>query len=51
MNDQNVTYPVLPHHKLIAYAVAKELLFAVLRCSIRDAKLRDEAFAPPSRPA
>jgi four helix bundle protein len=35
--------PVLPHHKLIAYSVGKELLLAVLRCSIRDAKLRDEA--------
>jgi four helix bundle protein len=35
--------PVLPHHKLIAFAVAKELLLSVLRCSIRDAKLRDEA--------
>ena len=35
--------PVLPHHKLIAYSVAKELLLSVLRCSIRDAKLRDEA--------
>jgi four helix bundle protein len=43
MNDQHVGYPVLPHHKLIAYAVAKELLLAVLRCAIRDAKLRDEA--------
>jgi four helix bundle protein len=43
MNDQNVTSPVLPHHKLIAYGVAKELLLSVLRCSIRDAKLRDEA--------
>jgi four helix bundle protein len=35
--------PVLPHHKLIAFSVAKELLLSVLRCSIRDAKLRDEA--------
>ncbi len=35
--------PVLPHHKLLAYGVARELLLAVLRCSIRDAKLRDEA--------
>jgi four helix bundle protein len=35
--------PVLPHHKLHAYGVARELLLAVLRCSIRDAKLRDEA--------
>jgi four helix bundle protein len=36
-------HPVLPHHKLIAFGVARELLLAVLRCSIRDAKLRDEA--------
>ena len=35
--------PVLPHHKLLAYGVARELLVAVLRCSIRDAKLRDES--------
>jgi hypothetical protein len=33
----------LPHHKLVAFSVTKELLLAVLRCSIRDAKLRDEA--------
>jgi four helix bundle protein len=42
MND-NPASPVLPHHKLHAYGVARELLLAVLRCSIRDAKLRDEA--------
>jgi hypothetical protein len=35
--------PVLPHHKLLAYGVARDLLLAVLRCSIRDTKLRDEA--------
>jgi four helix bundle protein len=35
--------PVLPHHRLIAYSVARELLVAVLGCRIRDAKLRDEA--------
>ncbi len=35
--------PVLPHHKLHAYGVARELLLCVLRCSIRDSKLRDEA--------
>src|SRR5690606_2108251 len=35
--------PVLPHHKLRAYGVARELLLAVLGASIRDAKLRDEA--------
>ena len=34
---------ILPHHKLIAYAVAKELLVAVLGARVRDAKLRDEA--------
>ena len=35
--------PCLPHHKLIAYQVAVELLLAVRSASIRDAKLRDEA--------
>jgi four helix bundle protein len=35
--------PVLPHHKLYAFAVARDLLLAVLRSPIRDAKLRDEA--------
>ncbi len=35
--------PVLPHHRLIAFSVAKELLLAVRDCHIRDAKLRDEA--------
>jgi four helix bundle protein len=35
--------PLLPHHKLHAYGVAKELLVAVLAARIRDAKLRDEA--------
>ncbi len=41
----NETLPpvALPHHKLIAYQVAVELLLAVRRSSIRDAKLRDEA--------
>ena len=44
MNDTpSIPSPVLPHHKLHAYGVARELLSAVLRCSIRDAKLRDEA--------
>jgi four helix bundle protein len=47
MNDIYSTHspstPVLPHHKLHAFTVAKELLVAVLGCSIRDAKLRDEA--------
>ncbi len=35
--------PLLPHHKLIAYAVARDLLLAVRAAGIRDAKLRDEA--------
>ncbi len=34
---------LLPHHKLIAYGVAVELLLAVKAADIRDAKLRDEA--------
>jgi len=34
---------LLPHHKLIAYDVAKQLLVAVRDARIRDAKLRDEA--------
>ncbi len=35
--------PLLPHHKLIAYGVARDLLLAVRAADIRDAKLRDEA--------
>jgi len=35
--------PLLPHHKLFAYGVARDLLLAVRSASIRDAKLRDEA--------
>ena len=35
--------PLLPHHKLVAYGVAVELLLAVKAANIRDAKLRDEA--------
>ena len=35
--------PLLPHHKLIAYQVARDLLLAVRAVDIRDAKLRDEA--------
>ncbi len=34
---------LLPHHKLIAYGVARDLLLAVRAAGIRDAKLRDEA--------
>ncbi|MHB8420978.1 MAG: four helix bundle protein [Myxococcales bacterium] len=37
------TLIVLPHHKLIAFGVARDLLLAVRDCHIRDVKLRDEA--------
>ena len=33
----------LPHHKLIAYEVAKELLVAVRETHVKDAGLRDQA--------
>jgi four helix bundle protein len=33
----------LPHHRLLAYGVAVELLRLVRAADIRDAKLRDEA--------
>jgi len=35
--------PQLPHHRLVAYQVAVELLLVVKAAGIRDAKLRDEA--------
>jgi four helix bundle protein len=35
--------PVLPHHKLHAFGVAKEVLLAVRSSGIRDAHLRDQA--------
>jgi four helix bundle protein len=35
--------PVLPHHKLHAFGVAKELLLAVKSADVRDAHLRDQA--------
>jgi hypothetical protein len=34
--------PVLPHHKLQAFGVAKEMLLAVRSANIRDAGLRDQ---------
>jgi four helix bundle protein len=43
MNDALHAVPVLPHHRLIAFEVAKQLLLAVRDSHIRDAKLRDEA--------
>lgn len=35
--------PRLPHHRLVAYHVAVELLLVVKAAEIRDSKLRDEA--------
>jgi four helix bundle protein len=44
MTDQNTTTrSVLPHHKLLAYGAAVELLVAVKAANIRDATLRDHA--------
>src|SRR5580658_7733152 len=34
---------VLPHHKLLAFGVAKEMLLAVKAANIREARLRDQA--------
>jgi four helix bundle protein len=33
----------LPHHKLLAFGVAKELLIAVRDAAVRDTHLRDQA--------
>jgi four helix bundle protein len=35
--------PILPHHKLHAFGVAKQLLVAVKAADVRDAHLRDQA--------
>ena len=35
--------PLLPHHKLVAYTVARDLVVAVRAASIRGANLRDQA--------
>jgi four helix bundle protein len=44
MTDQNTTSrSCLPHHKLVAYGVAVELLVAVRDARVRDSKLRDAA--------
>jgi four helix bundle protein len=37
------TQPVLPHHKLLAYVAARDLVAAVHAAGIRDAHLRDQA--------
>ena len=36
-------HSLLPHHRLVAYGVALEMLRAVLDARISDVKLRDEA--------
>src|SRR5262245_30773507 len=41
MND--ISHVQLPHHRLIAFGVAKELLLAITQANITDAELRDQA--------
>lgn len=41
MNETN--QPLLPHHRLIAFGVAKELLLAVVAANVCDAELKDQA--------
>ena len=45
MHDNNPTCQQLslPHHELLAYGVARDLVLAVVATRIRDSKLRDEA--------
>ena len=42
MSEQNPKY-ILPHHQLIAFSVAKELVLAVIAAKISDATLSDQA--------
>jgi four helix bundle protein len=35
--------PILPHHKLVVFGVACEMLVTIHKANISDAKLRDEA--------
>ncbi len=42
-NTKPPTRSRLPHHRLIAYCVATELLAAVRAADVRDPKLRDQA--------
>jgi four helix bundle protein len=44
-NDKvaSAAWPTLPHHRLIAFTVAKELLIAVRDAEIADGSLRDQA--------
>lgn len=43
MNANHVASRPLPHHRLVAYDVARDLLLAVMSCRIRDARLREQA--------
>ena len=43
MTDRNGATRALPHHKLVAWQVAVELLQAVVRCEVADANLRQQA--------
>jgi four helix bundle protein len=43
MNKPTSNTSYLPHHKLVAYQVATQLLQAVLQADLRDRKLRDQA--------
>jgi four helix bundle protein len=43
MNESPSNPRVLPHHRLVAYHVALELLAVVREANIRDSKLRDQA--------
>jgi len=42
-NQPTTTRSRLPHHKLIAHAVARELLQAVKDANVRDSKLNEHA--------
>ena len=51
MTNQITNTRVLPHHRLVAYQVAKELVGAVMQARIRDAQLRDQAMRAVSSAA
>ena len=43
MNGPDSNFPLLPHHKLLAFGVARELVVAVHEAHLRGAHLRDQA--------
>ena len=49
MNQPNNLSSSLPHHRLVVYRKALELLAAVRAAQVRDAKLRDEAYSIRSK--